>query len=64
MSLSKRKSSPQKSSSLLSISPCANGTMLRGAYDLSESGAGKALVESIQFQLEGNITRYYFWIFY
>ena len=54
----KRKSSPQQkisstSTSLLSISPCANGTMLRGAYDLSESGAGKALVESIQFQLEG-----------
>jgi len=56
MSINKRKSSPPKSS--LSISPCANGTMLRGAYDLSESGAGKALVESIQFQLEGNIISY------
>ena len=53
-------SSPQKtsSSSLSLLSPCTlNGTMLRGAFDLNEAGAGKALVESIQFQLEGLFPR-------
>jgi hypothetical protein len=56
MSIKKQKISPNMQQLNNSLSPgsVVSGTLLRGAFELSEAGAGRALVESIQFQLEGN----------
>jgi hypothetical protein len=63
MSIKKQKISPkmqQVNNSSLSPGNIIAGTLLRGAFELNEAGAGRALVESIQFQLEGTIFLFHF----